>query len=185
MTQQEVIYRIEQNDLDFVIRLIIDNNATAVKDNLAQEGLGLDLPANYTNEQLYSVVKELEVQGKGDQLYRVLAVPYSEGSQFPYTNNLSAYIEQREREGVTLREGGAFLNTWGPVIGTVLTTAGLLLTGTNATTSDSGTGQGTDENVETKKDEDKILGISKPLFFGGLILITALAFVLILKRGGK
>ena len=180
MTQQEVIYRIEQNDLDFVIRLIIDNNATAVKDNLASEGLGLDLPANYSNQQLYAIVKQLEIEGKGDQINRVLSVPYSEGSEFPYTNNLSAYIEQKERESVSYK--GDFLNTWGPVIGTVLTATGFILSGTNQ--SPSGTNQAeTSQDVVTKTDEDKILGISKPLFFGGLILITAVSFVLILKKG--
>lgn len=181
MNTQEVIFKIEQNDLDFVVRLIIDNNPTAVKDNLVQEGLATDLPSNYSNMDLYNKVIQVINEGKGDQAYRILSVPYSEGSQQAYTTGLSDYIEAKERESVSYK--GDFMNTWGPVIGTVLTIGGGLLLGSAQTDAPSGTPsepQATD--VTTKTDEDKILGLNPPLFWGALILITALSLVLILKK---
>jgi len=181
MNTQEVIYKIEQNDLDFVIRLIIDNNPTAVKDNLVQEGLATDLPSNYSNTDLYSKVIEVINAGEGDKAYRILSVPYSEGSQFPYTTGLSSYIEQRERESVTYK--GDFMNTWGPIIGTVLTIAGGLFIGQSQQEAPSGTpSEPSSNDSQTKTDENKILGLSPSIFWGGLILITALSLVLILKR---
>lgn len=180
-TQEEVISGIESNDIGFVIKLIVDNNPTAVKDNLVREGALSLSSANYDKRELYDSVYDLYRAGEGDKVRRILSVPYSEGSESAYTRGLSEYIAQGPNQSSNQTRGN-FIETWGPVIGTVLTATGIILTQTNNPSDTNETALTDDTDAKTETDEDKILGMNPPLFWGLVVLLVAVSLVLILSK---
>jgi hypothetical protein len=182
-TKEEIISRIEANDIEFIIALIVDNNPTAVKDNLAREGLLSLSSANYSKQELFDSVKALYLNSEGDKLRRVLSVPYSEGSDSAYTRGLSSYIEKRERSDSNHR--GAFTNNWGPILGVVLSTAGLLITQSQSPSGENQSESTPNQDVTTEKNEDEILGVKPVLFWGLIVFVVAVSLVLILSKRNK
>ena len=105
-----------QNDVDFAINFIIDNNPSGVESNIS--GFSIPLPENPSNLQLKEVIDDLlndsENQQAPEQINDILGVPYIDSSD-NYTGNLEGELTDL---GVTAVAGvlGAVGNVWSGIL---------------------------------------------------------------------
>ena len=96
LTNQQIVDLLN-NDTEFGINFIIDNNPSAVESNIS--ALSLPLPQNPSNLQLKEVIDDLidssvENQNAQQDIEYILSVPYEDTTN-NYTGGFSSYISSQ------------------------------------------------------------------------------------------
>ena len=124
MTPAEIIQNI-QNDPEYAINFIIDNNPSAVESNIS--GLSIPLPQDPSNLQMREVIDDLlndsENTNAPETINEILEVPYID-SNSNYTGNLSDELQQLGIENGTLvnnpnASGGIIVGAIAGILGAV------------------------------------------------------------------
>lgn len=124
MTPAEIIQNI-QNDPEYAINFIIDNNPSAVESNIS--GLSIPLPQDPSNLQMREVIDDLlndsENTNAPETINEILEVPYID-SNSNYTGNLSEELQQLGIENGTLvnnpnASGGIVVGAIAGILGAV------------------------------------------------------------------
>ena len=124
MTPAEIIDHI-QNDPEYAINFIIDNNPSAVESNIS--GLSIPLPQDPSNLQMREVIDDLlndsENTNAPETINEILEVPYLE-SVSNYTGNLTDELTQLGTENGTLinspnASGGLIVGAISGILGAV------------------------------------------------------------------
>jgi hypothetical protein len=124
MTPAEIIDHI-QNDPEYAINFIIDNNPSAVESNIS--GLSIPLPQDPSNLQMREVIDDLlndsENTNAPETINEILEVPYLE-SVNNYTGNLTDELTQLGTENGTLinspnASGGLIVGAISGILGAV------------------------------------------------------------------
>ena len=89
------------NNPSFAINFIIDNNPTAVSDNLDALGLGTDAPR--TKKMIREQIQYLISEGRGRDVLFALNVPYvnsskNSGGKMNYTSGLGKWLMEKQNE---------------------------------------------------------------------------------------
>jgi len=114
-----------QNDPEYAINFIIDNNPSAVESNIS--GLSIPLPQDPSNLQMREVIDDLlndsENTNAPQTIDDILSVPYID-SNSNYTGNLSNELQQLGTENGTLvnnpqASGGIIVSAIAGILGAV------------------------------------------------------------------
>jgi len=174
-TEQEIQNALRSNDVEYFIRLIIDNNPDAVKDNLIQEGY--QLASNPDKQDIYNSIKTVQSNEGDERIGQLLSVPYSDvGSE--YTQNLRPFFAEQLADsttGIQLLGGEDEESVWSK-IGAGLGQFGRGLVGGIFSSGGFGSGGNQQPPMPVQQEEDdKILGLEKSTFW----LVLGLGFVVI------
>ena len=174
--EQDIQDAVRSNDVDFFIRLIVDNNPEEVKANLIHDGYSL--PSNPTVSDIYDVVKVIEAQEGPERVGRILSVAYTDTGA-SWTLGARNYIANYGQTGDMLLGGESSGNFWsslGQSLGAL--GSGLLqgfLGGSNSTPNTT---------PPATVEDEKILGLEKETFWLvlGLSVVVITGAILLSRR---
>ena len=178
-----------QNDVDFAINFIIDNNPSGVESNIS--GFSIPLPENPSNLQLKEVIDDLlndsENQQAPEQINDILGVPYIDSSD-NYTGNLEGELTDLGVENGTIEIGGANQNMgsiWVTAVAGVLGAVGNVWSGILNNKALGLQQQMLDDAQQHEIDmveKTKVFGIPQTIILGVLALFGLILVLLYMGR---
>ena len=176
LTNAQILSRLE-NDYEFGVNFIIDNNPQAIESNLNANNYTLQ--PNPTKSQLKAKISEIIDLGQGELAIEILQVPYL--NQTPnYTGNLDEPLRVIQR-----KSGKPQPRALGIAIISLIGTIGAGILAVKQQKEVTAQAQINQDIVETQaeleRERNNILGVPKTLFYG-LIGLIALVIILVAIR---
>jgi LPXTG-motif cell wall-anchored protein len=171
LSKKEIYSRLNE-DFNFLVRFILDNNYNAVVQNIKASNLKPVLPVNYDKKFVLDLIYTNLATGNEKTVLKCLDVPYN-ASADNYTSGLGDYFipnvptKSDETEEVSTAEKGGF---WGMLVGTVASALPSIIGAFTGNTPPP-----PPPPADTKKN-------NTPYIIGGVVLVAVVVLVLVFRR---
>lgn len=185
MNSNQIVDKLN-NDLDFAINFIIDNNPQEVEANITS--LSIPLSQNPSNLQLKEVISELLQESSNDkaveQINYIISVPYLNNAT-NYTGGFESYFQSQLPPDPTGRESGGAEVIIAQAIGSIFDNVGLVWGSYKQEDILQVQQQIQNDNLAfqlEKIERTKIFGIPQAVFISVIVFVMFVVLILFLTN---